>query len=1353
MVKNNFAENWIDIYNTYLDSINFAAGDFDSLKSSIRDYVSRQIPEQMNDWQESSETGIFVNSLAYLGSIENYRVDLNVNDLFPTTTTRKQSLLNFTKMLSYANKRNICANGLAKLVAVSTTQDVVDNSGTLLKGVTIKWNDQTNEDWLEQFLLIMNSAFTYTNPFGKPTKSISINKISNQLYQFNNVINTSCAYGFTTSVNNSMQKFEVVNPDIDTTLSTIKEITPIPERRFQILYRNDGAGNDSNNTGFFVYWKQGSLANNIYNFTDKIENNIIYVNDKNINNDDVWFQEISASTGYVTKNWTKLPASEYLSYTNTNNDIRTIYKVETDENDTIRVCFSDGFFGDIPYGLYRLWYRVSNGNSGLYIKPSDISNVSVTIPYYNNQNNNETNVYYLTLTFSVVDVSHIRQSVATESLESIRENAPAVYSTQDRMVSNKDYNYFPRSIGQPIKILNAIERTYAGNSRYIDLNDPTGLYSHVNVLATDGYLYNQTDVIKSSVSIGSMTGEQIYEKYIEPLLSLKEISNLYYQNYDGEMIPEDSATSIEDMYYFYWKPKMIKLGENTMIGGLKKSKALSSPIIYDGDYSDCNNVLSDMTVGDMLCFQSYEIIDNIEHDSNSDIIWARVEKISQYIGKVSSVDELYEIPNPIIGQTYLVESTSGKTYYNYTGTDWEKCDEIPENVAFITISEILDTNKNWKVRKGWTTSNKWSKFNKLTTIIDEDTRDTIIEKLTNGEDETSFGITYYPSVSTDGEIGKWQYIGTSEDEQQELAKDELEMVVYSDSSDMYGSNNQKVANWVVRVIYNSENQSWDIDSHQSKVIFGSAEQASFFFNTSNKTTDKTGYFITEDIIKVLKSQEDSTYSFSKDYFWKPYNVIKYSDGYVDTQKFLAEAYDGDKDAVIDVPTQYTDMTESLKKLIFIKSSDNSDAETAFLDYIDLYSDYDLKKYFDGGTKPDHEKINDVEYRLSMWAEQRLSKSGYYYTYHKIRRIIPPETLPDYDQFFYTPVGSNIILTDGTIVNWNLGKKETITGSNIKYVVADIYRGYHTQLPFFYDDIEKYDGTIEENPTITDMYIIESDLPTSIPYEEDTIVKVYCDSNYNYETTFYYVKLNNNNEKEWAFYGKELHGYLYYYNADTNKLQEYEEGNDYTLVEGLNNLTFLWKHYPTEDYIIDPCSTNIIDLYVLTNTYYNEVQEWVQNGKKGTFPKAPSSYELKSLFSTLEANKMVSDTMVWHPVSYKLVFGANADTDTHCIFKVIKKNDLVSDNEVKKRVIQLIDTFFQNMGVGETFYFTQLSTYIENNIPSLIKTCVIVPTDTSNKFGSLFQIKCLDNEILLSSATLEDVQIISSITAQNIRAVS
>ena len=73
-----------------------------------------------------------------------------------------------------------------------------------------------------------------------------------------------------------------------------------------------------------------------------------------------------------------------------------------------------------------------------------------------------------------------------------------------------------------------------------------------------------------------------------------------------------------------------------------------------------------------------------------------------------------------------------------------------------------------------------------------------------------------------------------------------------------------------------------------------------------------------------------------------------------------------------------------------------------------------------------------------------------------------------------------------------------------------------------------------------------------------------------------------------------------------------------------------------------------------------------------------------------------------------------------------------------------------MTVGESFYFTQLSTYIENNIPEMIKTVLIVPTNTDKKFGQLFELQCEDDEILLSTATLNDVQIISTITEKNIR---
>ena len=89
------------------------------------------------------------------------------------------------------------------------------------------------------------------------------------------------------------------------------------------------------------------------------------------------------------------------------------------------------------------------------------------------------NSYYITLTFSISDASHISQNVAQETMNYIKERAPQVYSTQNRMVTGSDYNYFPKAYGQQLKVIKAIERTYAGNSRYIKFNDPTGTYQDV----------------------------------------------------------------------------------------------------------------------------------------------------------------------------------------------------------------------------------------------------------------------------------------------------------------------------------------------------------------------------------------------------------------------------------------------------------------------------------------------------------------------------------------------------------------------------------------------------------------------------------------------------------------------------------------------------------------------------------------------------------------------------------------------------------------------------------------------------------------------------------------------------------
>ena len=153
MAITNYAESWLDQYTKQLPTVNFVSGDYTSLRECIRQYVTSQCPEDYNDWASSSEVGIFVNGLSYLGSVVNYRVDLNAHDIFPSTTERRQSLLNFAKMLSYSPKRNIGALGIAKLISIQTSQSVRDTAGNLLKDVPIVWNDASNKNWLEQFLV------------------------------------------------------------------------------------------------------------------------------------------------------------------------------------------------------------------------------------------------------------------------------------------------------------------------------------------------------------------------------------------------------------------------------------------------------------------------------------------------------------------------------------------------------------------------------------------------------------------------------------------------------------------------------------------------------------------------------------------------------------------------------------------------------------------------------------------------------------------------------------------------------------------------------------------------------------------------------------------------------------------------------------------------------------------------------------------------------------------------------------------------------------------------------------------------------------------------------------------------
>lgn len=1160
MSNQNIAESWIDKYDKYKTVINYVAGDFSSLKSAIRKYIASQNPENYNDWAESSEVGMFANGLAYLGESLHYRIDLNAHDIFPSTTERRQSLLNFAKMLSYSPKRNICANGLVKLTSISTSQNIQDTLGNNLKDVTINWNDASNENWLEQFLTIINSSLTYNNPFGKPLKKDSSENITTQLYELNSTYNQRTVFSFTASINGYSQQFEIVNPDIDLDNSIIYERIPTPEQAFHILYRNDGTGNSSNNTGFFLYWKQGVLQSLVKQFNQKIENNSVEINVNNINENDVWVQQIDSSTGLVKENWTKIDSSEYLSYNNTDNEIREIYKVETRSDDQIIVRFSDGKFGTIPVGTFRIWYRVSQGNLNLYLKPTDIKNISIRIPYKAN-NTTDDNEYYLTLTFSIADVSHIRQSVVQESLEYIRKRCPEVYSTQNRMVTGADYNRFPKSIGQQLKILKSVVRTYAGNSRYIKFNDPTGIYQDINVLADDGYIYKTEGINSTETSIEDYnTAEQIIRNNLEPLMESLSLSNYFYNKFPTKQI---RYTPKNISYLMFWSEEFYS-GSNTSMGKFI-SKINGEDV--DVPYSQ---ILPQMYIGSMLKFKNTD---------NNEEVWALITNITAVANQVN--------------------------------TEYE-----------IEINEVLDSNYDWYIDEGYMPFIK-SLTSEVMTNIEE--------HLTNN---VSFGMRY------NYENSQWEIVS----DYNSLSDDNEEFKYSSDVN--YDSG--QVKDWLIKIKYESS-KFWTFKVRYLDYIFGSKNNVSFFFNTDTKNNNNT--FITDDYIKITKNQNLSN-QFDKDYFWKPCDTIKYSDGYVDPRQFKVYGYDSDKDSAVDNPMQFLELNAD-NNLYFMKSDD----------------DYDE---FLGDVK----EIEDLWDYTSMSGTYFCKQSGTVYP----SGIILPKDIK---------ITKTVHLSDGSV------KKASVSN------------------PVVFQKGTAYPYDIVDNGWATEWKIEDG----------ETIIIT----------------------------EKEVGSELVYWDAEKNTISRYVENDDYYVQKGIKDLTFLWKHYASSSYVIDPCTTNIIDMFVLTNTYYEEVQQWLANNKKDAFPKLPSAYELKSVFATLENKSMVSDELVWHPVKYKLLFGNGAEDELKANFRVIKKSTTtMSDNEIKQQVIIAIDEFFANMTVGTKFYFTNLSSYIETKLNTAIDTVLIVPSYNNDKFGNLFEILCDDDEILLSSATIDNVQIISKITAHNLR---
>ena len=215
--------------------------------------------------------------------------------------------------------------------------------------------------------------------------------------------------------------------------------------------------------------------------------------------------------------------------------------------------------------------------------------------------------------------------------------------------------------------------------------------------------------------------------------------------------------------------------------------------------------------------------------------------------------------------------------------------------------------------------------------------------------------------------------------------------------------------------------------------------------------------------------------------------------------------------------------------------------------------------------------------------------------------------------------------------------------------------------------------------------------------------------------------------------------------------------DYIYRTGRQDIYFQYRHNSSNNKRVDPGITNIVDMFLVTSSYYTSYQNWIKDTTNTVpRPEAPTIDELAVSYSTLNQYKMISDNMILNSVSFKPLFGNKAALELQGRIKVIRYSDTVtSTSEIKSRVVESLNEFFtiDKWDFGDTFYFSELSAYLHDQLGDIVSSVVLVPNDPEKSFGDLYEIRSAPNEIFVNAATVNDIEVVDALTPSVLRTAS
>lgn len=1384
------AEDWKVAYRAYSE-VDFQAYDFDSMRTALVDYVRVNFPENFNDYIESSEFIAIIELLAFLSTSLAFRMDLNSRENFLETAERRDSVFKLARMLGYNPKRNIPASGLMKLSAISTSEQITDSQGNELSGQKIFWDDANNPDSYEQFITVLNSAMSSTNRFTSPVKSGKVSGINTDEYRITTSVNTPIAFGFKLNVNGVSRNFEIVNGDFEDN-KFFYEKDPDPVNDFSLFYRNDGLGLSSSNSGFFLLFKQGKLNFTDFNYETPLENREQNLNVLNINETDVWVQEVT-SVGGVVNQWTKIPntVGQTLNYNSKSLGTRNLYSVENNDNNGIKIKFPDGNFGNVPNGIFRVWHRISDGER-YTIQPDDANNISISIPYING-NGEE---HRLTLSFGLETA--VGNSLPAETLTSIKQRAPQVFYTQNRMVSAQDYQVFPMSQTSNLLKLKATNKTHAGHSRYIDISDPTGTYQSVETYSEDGYLYKDDDPITKSIIVNdNNTPAEIVDNLILDYLKEQRLNNTIYDTLRGKWSDYIPTKFVTDTLNIRWKPLPVATQSTT--GYMTES------------FSSANTVVMVNNTSSTKVFQENTFVKFVNPDNIAEYKWVRITAVSSN-GALSSglstsigpwtlsasVNDNWRADEVIVSlrrsftaseENAIINALENKRTFglgfDLTAQEWyvienenlKKTGDLDVIYARNTSAGQLDNS--WLLKFEFSpidnssyrytvtirglsyviqSRNDLKFYNiknvKVTDVTTRAKQDRIVLNTLNYKPGVTE--TFVWADSDDNSIAdSWQSLDNSAYYDPIGLATNIPLrtrdIKWFDVNVKWQSNFGLLRNDTLSV----SNVSVANIASVNRFVNDANVTLNTYFNDGDSATPNVTISNNEGRISKLPS--NIRLSFSNITFG--YNIMD-PNGNITYKALnpvtgLVEIYHGNAIGGnvaysygvngTTVPIAHGGAGANYQGSLQIISS-NISAETGVIEYDDVSNNQYLYATDTTGAISRDKII--VEYKT---AKDRLDEDLVYtindvfkyadgYTDNRKVKVSPVDT--DGDLVPDKPFQFNeFVSVSDLIIFENYTDFDGYTYDRpVKGFIVD-YRG---------DDVDVSaaggsPGTI-------------SPVSYSDPVEWSKIEFILVD------TLAIAEKFNNNDPDGKQFLGIHIYVaenekfYTMTSSSTDAKIIQLVEDTNYFVKKGRGAsqntrdveerpCIIKWEHNAPNDIRIDPSISNVIEMQVLTSAYYSEVQRYLK--VPGTeFPIPPTSAELSNEFNSLNDFKSASDTIIYKSGKFKRIFGTDAEEDLQAKFKIVKlSSTTLSDNEIKTKVIQAFNTYFDvsNWEFGENFYFTELSSYVHQQLSGIIGSIVICPKNTSGIFGDLFQIKAESNELFVSTAKVTDIEIIDKIT--------